>query len=53
MSTAFQLQRIINLLNHLRSNQNFIIDTMLNDERQYEDLEDICLLHQHFTHTHQ
>lgn len=35
MSTSFQLQRIINLLNHLRSDQSFIIDTMLNDERQF------------------
>jgi hypothetical protein len=35
MSTSFQLQRIINNLAHLRANQNFIIDTILNDDRNY------------------
>lgn len=35
MSTSFQLQRIVNSLAHLRANQNFIIDTILNDDRTY------------------
>ena len=38
MSTSFQLQRIMNSLAHLRSNQNFIIDTILNDDRTYRRL---------------
>jgi len=38
MSTSFQLQRILNSLAHLRANQNFIIDTILNDDRTYRRL---------------